>query len=329
MLARAREAPPAAVLVAVAILVALAQAAISLAFAAEAWALLIAPAFAVVVALIVHTQLHAVCSTGSRSAHAGAWVLSGVLLPLAVLGVSFGGFALFPVGILCLAACAVVRPPAAVAAQQRFWTQRTLHRVCTAGLLGLLAIAVYCTAVALPHTDEAIYGVPDWGASAIAGALICVVAGTVLALYSGRGEIALTAAAAVLLTVVFLLLGMLLAFPLLAVPALLAALLFGGLWTGERRHAALAGGVLAGIGVPLLVAAALAGPLADCSEGAGPNVWTAPPSLGGMLGGVSTSSGGMSDFGDGRTRGTESGEGYVITYACTGDRLTDFSLRRR
>jgi len=79
--------------------------------ATGAYLLIVAPLIGLLVAWEVYRALHRLCSTGSRRAEATAFAGILLLVALAILGVSFGGFPLLlPAILLSLAAALTPRP---------------------------------------------------------------------------------------------------------------------------------------------------------------------------------------------------------------------------
>ena len=79
--------------------------------ATGAYLLILAPLIGLPVALGVYRALHRRCTTGSRRALATAFAGIWLLIAVAILGVSFGGFTLLlPAMLLALAAALTPRP---------------------------------------------------------------------------------------------------------------------------------------------------------------------------------------------------------------------------
>jgi hypothetical protein len=83
----------------------------ALSAATGAYLLILAPLIGLPIALAVYKALHRRCTTGSRRALAAAFAGIWLLIAVAILGVSFGGFSLIlPAMLLALAAALTPRP---------------------------------------------------------------------------------------------------------------------------------------------------------------------------------------------------------------------------
>jgi hypothetical protein len=79
--------------------------------ATGAYLLIVAPLVGLPLALEIYRALHRLCSTGSRRAEATALAGIWLLVAVAILGISFGGFPLIlPAMFLALAATLTPRP---------------------------------------------------------------------------------------------------------------------------------------------------------------------------------------------------------------------------
>ena len=188
-------------------------------------------------------------------------------------------------------------------------------------VLGLVAVAAACGAVLLAHSSDEIYAVPGWAVTTTIVLVVVAVAGGALIVRSRAAHFGAIVATAVALGAF----GVLAILSIGIVALALAAAMFAWAFRAPSRPPlAIAGGALLGVALPVLVVFAMAGTVVDCSENgarAGENVFLGLESSEGN--GEATSSP------DGRETGSASGETYEYTWACDGDRLVEFELRRR
>lgn len=196
------------------------------------------------------------------------------------------------------------------------------HPIGQAGFILLGAALVLGLVITLLHAREAVFYIPAYGVAIAVGAFVLAAAGLGLSWRSGRAGLATL----IMLSVALGVTGFL---AILSIGVLLLAASLGLLVVAtrlplrEHRAAAVAGGVLLGLGVPPLALVALSPPLVDCKRGSsGENVF---------LGFESDSGGESSAISmDGRSSGGRaSGETYEYVYECRDGRLVRFEFRHR
>ncbi len=202
---------------------------------------------------------------------------------------------------------------------------RARRFISHAGLALLGAGLAFAFATTVVHAREEVFYIPAYGVGIAAGAFCVAVIGLVLSWRSRRVGLAVLTMLAVALGVIGVLAILSIGILLLAVSLALGAVVATRLAADGSGRAAAAGGVLLGLGAPVLAVIAMSGPLVECELGgarAGQNLF---------LGFESGSSGGGAAISpDGRTAsGRSHGETYDYTYRCQDGKLVDFDFRHR
>ena len=201
------------------------------------------------------------------------------------------------------------------------WTKG--HRAGQAGFTLLAAGLVLGLAITILHARQEVFYIPTYGIGIAAGAFVLAAMGLALSWRSRRFGLAALTMLAVALGVMGVLAIFSIGLLLLAVSLALFFVLAAKLPGGANRAPATAGGVLLGLGVPVLALISLSQPLVDCQSGSsGENIF---------LGFESDSAAASASLSpDGRTEtGRAQGETYEYAYRCRDGKLAQFDLRRR
>ncbi len=184
---------------------------------------------------------------------------------------------------------------------------------------------ILALAATIVHARQEVFYIPAYGVGIAAGAFCVAVIGLGLSWRSRRFGLAV-------LTMLAVALGVIGVLSILSIGIVLLAISFGlGLVVATRLaadrdgRAAAAGGILLGVGGPVLAVIAMSGPVVECKRGAvreGQNIFLGLES--------SSGGGGASMSPDGRTTsGRSRGETYEYTYRCQDGELADFEFRDR